>query len=129
MKNQFREPQNLREALERKTELDIEIVTIERQLTDPERRDRSGRLLDPKAYRQWKQRAHNVYLLKKAEQLRLRRWIKERRRAVDAEQLGITDPDDPVAILLAVREELNQGEEADLGLLRNVINQFFEHAA
>jgi hypothetical protein len=131
----FPEPESLREAHDRKRVLERDIMNIERQLMDRERRDRDGKPLSKDEYRVWHRKTRSVLIYKKVEQTFLKDWIVRRRREVQATEVGIFDPDDPREMLVQCRKVLRrlldgeEVEEAGAGRLYDVIDQFLQHAA
>ncbi len=131
----FDEPKTMAEAQERKRILERDVRNIERQLKDREKRDRNGRLLDKKSYLKWRKGARSSEIFKKTEQAYLKDWIVERRRAIQAGELGIFDPNDPREMLLRARLALRgildgkSPEELEVGKLYDTIDQYLQHAA
>lgn len=128
---QFVEPSTIAEAISRKRTLERDIWNIERQLAEP-LREQEGKPLDKKQYRSWRSKAHSSLAFKKAEQAFLKDWITERRRAIEANKLGIFDPNDPRELLVKTRVALKKalaGDDLELGQLYNMIDQFLQHAA
>jgi len=129
---QFTEPSSIAEAKARKRALERDIMNIERQLAEPVRYDRDGSEMSKKDYRLWRSSAHSSMIFKKAEQAYLKDWIKERRRRVDAENANIFDANDPRNLLVEARTAIKKalaGDDADLGRIFNVIDQYLQHAA
>lgn len=123
----FAEPESIAEAKRRKRELLLDILSIEQQLTS---NTEDGK--NKQEYQQWRAKAHKSLVFKKAEHLVLKDWITERRRLVEAKELGIWNPNDPREILLRTRAALLRaldGDDLELGAVYNVIDQFLQHEA
>lgn len=129
----YRNPQNLSEALSWKRELERDIWNIERQLAEKTHFDRSsGVVLSGAAYQNWRKAAHSRLIYKKVDHSFIKDWITERRRKIDADEVGIHDPNDPRELLqrtkIAMKKAMD-GDDSDLGVLCNVIDQYLHHAA
>jgi hypothetical protein len=128
---QFNEPHTIGEARARKRILERDIMNIERQLAEPVRYD-NDRVLDIEEYRRWRSKAHSSMVFKKTEHAFLKDWIVERRRRVNADEVGIFEADDPREVLVKTRLALKKaldGDDSALGAIYNVIDQFLQHAA
>lgn len=132
---EFPAPKTMRDAKTRKRALERDIMNIERQLADRDRRDRKGRPLTREAYLRWNKNARSSLIFKKTEHHYLKDWIVERRRAVSSKRAGIFDPNSPEELLLhakgKLRDVLNgkSPDEAGLGSLYDLIDQYLHHAA
>jgi hypothetical protein len=134
-KYRFDEPESMQEALARIALLTRNIANVQYQLGDHERKDKRGRRLSPRAYRRWVQSARASLIYKRQEQAYLKQWVKDRRRAIEARQLDIFEPESPDALVqrcrVALRELLDGAslEEAEVGKLYNVLDQYLQHVA
>ncbi len=132
---QFPEPKSMKEARKRKRELERDILNIDRQLRDPERRDRKGKLLSAEDYMRWSKGARSSLIFKKTEHAYIKDWMADRRRKIQANEIDIYDADDSRELLVRCRLVLRRildGEDMDnldLGSLFNVIDQHLQHAA
>jgi hypothetical protein len=131
----YPEPVSIAEAKLRKRELERDIMNIERQLSDRDRRGRDGSLLTKEAYLRWYKGARSSLIFKRVEHTYLKDWILERRRQLQARELDIYELSDPRALLLQCRQTLREvldgrdPEDTDAGNLYNVIEQYLHHAA
>ena len=129
----YREPPNLAQALRWKRELEKDIWNIERQLAEKTHYDRgSNTVLTGTAYANWRKSAHARLIYKKTDHSFLKDWIVERRRQIDADEVGIHDPNDPRELLQRTKIALGKaldGDAEDLGAIYNVIDQYLHHAA
>lgn len=132
----FEEPASIKEAESRIAEAREAIRSIEHQFRSKNRYLRSdGRRMNPKEYRKWRSGAHvslNHFL---SEVGYLKRWVKDRRRALDSQKLGIYTPDSPDEMLrrchLFLREVLD-GKDLDAagaGALMHIIDSYLKHVA
>lgn len=132
-KYNFEEPTTIREAKDRLMILLTDIRSIEKQLTDFERRDRSGEVLSREEYLRWRSRTRASQIFKQTEYARLKDWILERRRSIEAEEIDIERVNDARDILRAariiLRKAIDKGAPADVGRLYNVVDQYLYHAA
>lgn len=129
---QFQEPSSISEATARKRMLELDIMNIERQLAEPVRVLEEGRPMPTKQYRSWRSKAHASLVFKRAEQVYLKDWIKERRRQIEAGKLGIQGMDEPKELLLKTRQELKKllaDSDTDIPALYNAIDQYLQHVA
>lgn len=129
----YRSPPSLSQALRWKRELEKDIWNIERQLAEKTHFDRGlNRLLTSKEYQSWRKSAHARLIYKKTDHSFLKDWIVEQRRRIDADEIGIHDPNDPRELLQRTKVAIGKaldGDGADLGVLYNVIDQYLHHAA
>lgn len=128
----FKEPTKISEAIARKRVLEADIMNIERQLAEPTRYDREGAKISKKDYQLWRSSAHSSLVFKKTEHAYLKDWIKDRRRRLNADEIGIFKEDDPREVLVKAKVALKKalaGDDSDLGVIYNVIDQFLQHAA
>jgi hypothetical protein len=111
----------------------IDIMNIEKQLSYSERRGPDGKLLSTQEYKYWRSRTHASLVFKRAEYTDLKAWILNRRREIEASELGIRDPNSPREVLVAcralLRELLDNGvQHEDLGVVYNVVDQTLQHS-
>lgn len=131
-REQYDEPRSIAEAKERKRLLFADIMSIERQLADKYRVDRNGNKLSKQEYRLWRGAAHSSLVHKKSEHAYLKDWIIERRRTIEAAQIGIKNANDPMSVMVGLHEVLKKaldGDDMALGKAFNVVDQYLNHAA
>lgn len=128
----FNPPGSIMEANDRMRELFIDIMNIEKQLSQGEKRGFDGRLLPRNEYKSWRSRTHASLVYKRTEYHDLKAWILQRRREVEAAEVQINNPNDPRDVLLAVRALLrdlldDNVDHGDLGVVYNVVDQHLQH--
>jgi hypothetical protein len=132
-KYEFKAPTSIKSAQQRMRDLLIDIMNIEKQLSYSERRGPDGKLLSTQEYKYWRSRTHASLVFKRAEYTDLKAWILNRRREIEASELGIRDPNSPREVLVAcralLRELLDNGvQHEDLGVVYNVVDQTLQHS-
>jgi len=127
-KYQFHSPQTMKEAKERLREVTTNILNVEKQLGDEGRRIRFG----PSEYQEWREKTKSAKIYMITEQQHLKDWIFERRRSLEAKELGIWKPEDPRTILqraiLEGRKALN-GKPNDLAKVLDLAELCLNHDA
>lgn len=120
----FQPPGTMSEAIERRATLVADVMNIECQLCvfTNEHKD----------HKRWRAKARSSLAYKKEELLFLNNWIKERRRAIEANKLGVFDPNSPKELLMRAKIIINNtldGDDSQLGALYSMIDQYLNHAA
>lgn len=75
----FAVPEALKDAIERKRELEVQINDINFQLSDKQRKDSNGQPLSPRDYYRWVRSAKAAKIQREAELKYLKDWIREKR--------------------------------------------------
>jgi hypothetical protein len=94
-KYHFEEPKTMKEARKRLRETTTNILNVEKQLGDENRRNR----MDPSEYLEWREKTKSAKIFMISEQQALKDWIFERRRKLTAEHYDIWGHDDPRSLL------------------------------
>ena len=123
---EFKPPTSLKEAKERLRTATIDIMNVEKQLGDRRRQ------VTMKNYDEWRERTKAAKIFTVMEQKDLKAWIFERRRQLDARDLGVWPPADPRVLLQQVvlegRREL-RGETSNLAGILDLIDTYLTHDA
>lgn len=127
-KQEFEKPTSLSQALARTRTVTINIMNVEKQLGD-RRRERTMREAD---YETWREKTKAARIFMVSELRFLKDWIKDRRRQLDAQKVGIWPHNDPRAILqhlvIEGRKAL-RGEENELAAVLDQADLFLTHDA
>jgi len=127
----FATPSSIRQCRDRLHELYCTIEKINVDLSDPRRTDREGQVLSRKEYTDWKHRALAKLSMSRVEYAQLTAWLKDQRRALQAETLGIADPNNPSDLIQRGRDVLRRVSEQDpeAGRLSDAFDQYLMHEA
>lgn len=99
MKN-FKKPETAREARERIAKLVEEIMNIESQLADKNKKDTNGRRMHPRKYMAWRKNAISALSFKSAELQAARSWLRDYTHGILSHAMDL-DSSDPMELLKA----------------------------
>lgn len=102
----FEAPRSIKEAIERKRRLEVDIMNIDVQLADTNRHNVAGVRMSRQEYADWARRARSSSSIKRAEHVYLKEWIKNRRRERTAEVILGRAPHSSTELLQLVRDKL-----------------------
>lgn len=94
-KYNFEPPNTMKEAKELLREVTFSILNVEKQLGDEGLEER----LSAADYQRWREKTKSAKIYMISDQQALKDWILNRRRAIDAKEIGIWKPEDPRTLL------------------------------
>lgn len=123
-------PSNIRQCKDRLHELYCTIEKINVDLSDPLRTDRNRQPLTCKEYKDWKHRALAKLSMSRVEYAQLTAWLKDQRRELQALDVGVEDPNNPIELIRHGRDILRRAasQYPEAGRLSDVYDQYLMHS-